>query len=299
MLLKDFQLQFVPYTTSISPYNLTVAWKSVHAVSNSLTLGSERGGVNDFMREIGERLLLRSEVWLYLMFNDEHCGQGPFMVFEITGVQQKANGTLVQSGSKIDHVPVNFPWQNSLSRETELDVSRVIHVVLPDAYPVDVLAKVISDLSRLDSFAAMSPWPKEQESEQSSGASLWDREAANRTLRLRRLQVARAIGWNAREEFLAPNTFLSGYYRALRSLQFLHFIASMRERVERAVKQVLTIAGSRCGFSASVVANGVYTAAEVEDLITLFKSGGIEIPEVSKIQFGRSEVHTANLRRKI
>ena len=78
---------------------------------------------------------------------------------------------------------------------------------------------------------------------------------------------------------------MSYYYYLLRELRFLHFVASMRERAEVGLVQVLQIAGERCGFSATVTAHGVITPAEVCGAIDAFESGSLSFAEVREIKY--------------
>ena len=295
MLYRDYRLQFVPYPEGYSPYELTVDWSSAQVVANSLTLRNRHRGVADFIRDVGEILLFRHEVWLYLMFGQEHKGQGPFLVFEITGVERKPNGTFVQTPLQSDNIPNHLPWQDSWNHETELDVSRLVHVTLPDAYPSKILSQLVSNLSSMD-FIGQPAWVMEHAAGQGGDNVCFDVREADRIKHLRYLQVARAIGWTAREENLAPNTYTSVYYRGLRNFRFMHFLASMRECAERAMCKILTVAGGRCGFAASVASRGVYTTREIEKLRKIFVNGRMEFSEVSKIRFGRSEMYRPDVR---
>ncbi len=150
MLHEDFSTQIVPYVTKVPPYELLVVGSDTDSVAESLGLGPEQSGVADFLRDVAESLLVRHEVWLYLMFNDEHSGAGPFFVFEITGVERGPTGALVQRPPRPEDVPDWMTWQDSWDRQTALDDERVVHVSLPDAYPAKDLAKVTSELAEIN-----------------------------------------------------------------------------------------------------------------------------------------------------
>ena len=118
-----------------------------------------------------------------------------------------------------------------------------------------------------------------------SGAPPYDAAEASRTRQLRLAQAALPIGWTARELYLGEHRAVSEYYHYLRELRFLHFLASLRSCAEDALRQVLTLAGERCGFKASVTALGVHTPDEVEVLIQKFEAGALPFSAVNDIIF--------------
>ncbi len=61
------------------------------------------------------------------------------------------------------------------------------------------------------------------------------------------------------------------------------FRSSMRAQEEGALRQVLAIAGKECGFTASVLAYGVYTPDEVEGFIRQFEAGNLTLSAVTDI----------------
>ncbi len=73
----------------------------------------------------------------------------------------------------------------------------------------------------------------------------------------------------------------------------------MRGRAEGALRQVLTAAGQQCGFTASVVSNGVYTPLEVKRLIQQFEDGQISFSEITDIHFEKSDRYEADVRRTL
>ena len=75
----------------------------------------------------------------------------------------------------------------------------------------------------------------------------------------------------------------------LRELRFLHFLASLRSCAEDALRQVLTLAGDRCGFRASVTAFGVHTPDEVNLLIQRFEAGDLPFSAVNDILYGAAK----------
>ena len=295
MLYEDYQAQLVPIAKS-PVYDLAVAWTDVNSVLDSLSLEENHRGVDSFLKDVGMRLLLRGEVWLYMLFGQEHEGRGHFMVFEITGVRPGRNGTLVQMPPDVNHVPEYLSSRNSWAHASELDLSRVIRVTLPDAYPFPVLSKVVGQLSRMH-FPETPKWASDEAAGQGRDNPRYDVQEAYRTFQIFLSQVVREIGWTAREEFMETYTCTNQYYWSVRNLIFQHFLASMRERAEVAVSQVLSIAGSRCGFAATVSAHGAYTAAEIEQLIHQFKEGGISFSDAASIQYSWCDRFKPKVRR--
>ena len=116
-------------------------------------------------------------------------------------------------------------------------------------------------------------------SEQAINSSPLDPIESFRTERLRVAQVALPIGWTARAIFSKDSLFTE-YFYYWRELRFLHFGTSMRKRAEEALCQVLDIAGTRCGFEASVTSSGIYAPTEVENLIKRFEEGDIRFSEL-------------------
>ena len=70
----------------------------------------------------------------------------------------------------------------------------------------------------------------------------------------------------------------------------------MRKRAEEALCQLLDIAGTRCGFEASVTSSGMYAPTEVENLIKRFEEGDIPFSELSYILREMTETFPAQAR---
>ena len=127
----------------------------------------------------------------------------------------------------------------------------------------------------------------EQITGQRRNAPAFDSGEASRTARLRVAQAALPIGYTARENYYGGNRCLGEYYYYWRELRFLHFRSSMRERAEQALRQVLTVAGAKCGFDAHVTARGMYTPVEVEGIIEKYEAGDIPFSAVTDLIFER------------
>ena len=70
----------------------------------------------------------------------------------------------------------------------------------------------------------------------------------------------------------------------------------MRKRAEEALCQVLDIAGTRCGFEASVTSSGIYAPTEVENLIKRFEEADIPFSELFYILREMTETFPAQAR---
>ena len=161
---------------------------------------------------------------------------------------------------------------------------------LPKEYPCQLLLKIESDLVEADAYDPLkTQWMMDQVTRQNRNAPTFDSREANRTHRLRILQAALPIGWTAREIYYDSNRFLGEYYRIWRELRFLHFRASMRERAEGALHQVLSMAGTVCGFNASVATSGLCTPLEVEEIIRDFEASRITFSKVYDIIYERQD----------
>ena len=223
------------------------------------------------------------------------------MVFEIDCVRHTGTGKLIQDAPRPEDLPHWATWDPAWEQGAELEPDRIAQVSLPDAYPRDLIEQVFRDLAEVDGSGAglMPSWVMEQAFGQRQDAPSFDAAEAERTRRLRVAQAALRIGWTARETLLAPNTFTSEYYRAFRELRFLHFRASLRERAEEALRQVLKIVNDCCDFTVSVMAHGVYTPREVEGFIQRFKDGELTLAEVSDIHFEKAPETQVEPRRVV
>ena len=70
----------------------------------------------------------------------------------------------------------------------------------------------------------------------------------------------------------------------------------MRKRAEEALCKVLDIAGTACGFEASVTSSGLYTPTEVEGLIKSFEQGEIPFTKIIDITHEMAEAFPAQVR---
>ena len=272
-LYEDFDTRVVPYRHDPEAYVLSTEGIPRHEVARALSL-RDAFELDGFLRAVATRLLTTHEAWLEVSFEDESHDQTPFAVAEVDGVRRTAEGGLVQQLPSRDELPEWYGGSGEWGTVLELDADRMVHVGLPDAYPGEVLAQVVTDLAEIE-FSPTPPWVIEQLTGSQRDAPPYDAGEASRTHQLRLAQAALPIGWTARELYLGSDRAVSEYYHYLRELRFLHFVASLRSRAEDALRHVLDLASEICGFKVSVTSFGVWTPDEVEALTRKFKAGDL------------------------
>ena len=283
LLYEDFHNKVVPYRHHPEPYELFTEGVSGHQVDESLSLG-DAWQLDGFLRAVASRLLTHHEVWLEVAFENESRDQTPFGVSEVDGVRRTETGTLIQELPSRDELPDWHRGGDDWELEVELDAGRMVYVSLPDAYSSQLLMQVVRDLAEVD--PSVTPdWAMERWAGQRQDSPRFDVSEAIRMQRLRIAHAALPIGWTARETFFGPNSQSSDYYHYWRELRFLHFLSSMRVQAEEALRQVLGLAGRRCGFVASVIAHGVYTPDEVQGFIRKFEAGELAFSAVNELIF--------------
>lgn len=280
-LYEDFGNRVVPYRHDPAPYVLSTEGAPRHNVAGALSL-EEAFGLDGFLRAVATGLLTTHEVWLEVSFEDESPEQTPFAVAEVDGVRRTAEGDLVQQLPSSDELPEWYRDNGEWGTVLELDADRMVHVGLPDAYPSEVVARVITDLAEIE-FNPIPRWVTEQWTGSQGDVPPFDAGAASRTHQLRLAQAALPIGWTGRESYLGADRAVSDYYHYLRELRFLHFMASMRACAEDALRHVLELAGERCGFKATVTSFGVWTPNEVDALIQKFEAGDVPFSAMTDI----------------
>ena len=283
-LYQDFDTRVVPYRRDPEAYVLSTEGVPRYEVERALSL-REAFELDGFLRAVATRLLTTHEVWLEVSFDDASREQTPFAVTEVDGIRRTAEGGLVQQLPSSDELPEWYRDKGEWGTVLELDADRMVHVGLPDAYPSEVLAQVITDLAEIE-FDPTPPWVIEQWTGSQSDAPPYDAGEASRTHQLRLAQAALPIGWTAPELYLGPHRAVSEYYHYLRELRFLHFLASLRSCAEDALRHVLELATERCGFKASVTSFGVWTPDEVEALIQKFEAGDLPFSAMNDILWG-------------
>lgn len=276
MLYEDFSDRVVPYGVNRTRYELSACGFSSYVVEGALGTDEFRRGTEGFIEAIARDLIMNREVWLEVTFNSSEHHNAPFHVFPVNSVSRTVEGDVIQEIPNPNHTA-------GRSRHGELDKARIllptdrmVHATLPGAYPSEVLNRVITELAEHDDSEVFR-WGFANVTGKRKVPRNFDFQETSRIKRLRLLQAALPIGWTARENLRPMDSReLSDYYYFLRELQFLHFIASMREQAEGALRDVLVLAGKRCGFTFTVTAQGVYTPEQVNSLIEQFKRG--EIP---------------------
>ena len=289
LLLQDFNLHVVPYRDAGDAYELSVQGMSIGQVNQALSLWDHRRGADGFVSEVASTLLTEREAWLEVIFKPDGGDGLPFRPLLVHGVRRTATGNLIQEVPKLESP--NSPFQGELERQPQridLDEERMVHVGLPAKYPNRLLAKIAKVLAEVDSNHNLAPlWFMEQLTGQRENAPSFDSGEAMRTERLRIAQATLPIGWTAREIYYGENRHLGDYYYYWRELRFLHFRSSLRECAEQALRQVLIVAGAKCGFEAQVTAHGLYTPVEVEEIVTKYEAGEIPFSAMNSIVFER------------
>ena len=290
LLLEDFNLHVVPHRNRRDAYELSVQGISNRLVNKALSLWNDGDGADSFVSAVASTLLTERESWLEVILNTENRDGLPFRPLLVNGVRRAATGKIVQEVPISESATDPYVGDSAQKFQTiELDDARMVHVQLPAKYPNRVLKKIVDDLVEIDAtYKLMPPWILEQMTGQRSNVPAFDPGEAARTRRLRILQATLPIGWAAREVYYGESRHLGDYYYFWRELRFLHFRSSMRERAEKALQQVLTVAGDRCGFEAHVTARGLYTPAEVEEIIKKYESGDLPLSTVTGIIFEES-----------
>lgn len=296
MLCEDFNNRVVPYGGNRARYKLSACGFDPHVVEEALGTDDYRRGVEGFIEAIAFGLIMNREVWVEVTFDSSEHHNVPFQVFPVNGVSRTTEGDVIQEIPNPAHI-------SGQSRRGELDnerillpTDRMVRATLPGAYPSEVLNRVITELAKHDDSEVLR-WGFANVTGQGEVPRNFDFKEASRVKRLRLLQAALPIGWTARE-ILRPmdSRELSDYYYFLREMQFLHFIASMREQAEGALQDVLILAGERCGFTFTVTAQGIYTPDEVNSLIEQFRRGEIPFSTLSDIV--RENAESDSLSRK-
>ena len=286
LMLQDFDHRVVPHRSNMRTYRLSANGIPPYDVARSLQLDHLSHGVDEFVRSVANKLITNHEVWLEVTFADDELEQPCFRVFPVYGVKQQPSGRLVQE------VPVrnrpNLPDGHHPNQmlEIDLDPASFIRVSLPEEYPAELIGRVINQLVETgERFDLLPLWVREQMAGHRRDAPRFDSALAIRTERLRTIQASSPIGWTAREIFYGSDRHLGDYYYYWRELRFLHFCSSLRACAEEMLRQVLMLAGPRCGFTSQVRVAGVYTPAQVEGLIRRFESGEMDLTNISDVIF--------------
>lgn len=288
MLSDDTYGQAAPYRSGPDAYVLTAEGAQAHTIRRALSLSHHKSDVDDFVRHVASRLLSQPEVWLEVWFANGTGSEKMFGVCEVQGVTRRHDGRLVQALPAASDLPDWVTDDGKWGSDVELDDTRMIRVLPPATYPTAVLRGVVRDLAEIR-VPVMPNWALAQIDGSRRDAPVFDVAEANRTERLAVAQITRPIGWSAREWIFDGGTSrtMSEYYRRWRDLHFLHFLASLREQAEDALRKVLALAGDRCGFVASVVTNDICTPDEVSEIIRQFENGDLTVKAVDDIMLQR------------
>ena len=298
LLYEDFTDRVVPYLVQPSVYELSAGNAQVYEIEDALALDHQSTGVDDFIRGITSRLLTSHEVWIEVVIDDRNPEGLPFQVWEVNGAKRMRNGKLVQELPDRRELPKWFSLGEEWPRYIELDPDYVVRTTLPTSYPSKTLRRVVQELAEIP-WLSTPHWVLDQFTDSRGTTPQFDPKEIDGTNRLRTLQAALPIGWAAREELFDMSRNINDYYLFRRDLQFLHFIASMRERAEAALREVLTIAGNMCGFEASVTARGVYTPDAICGFMNQLQAGELAFSERINLIFQHSDRINLEQRRVV
>lgn len=297
-LSQDFSNRVVPYRHDPEPYSLSsdgVVW---HEVRESLALTDSGYGVDDFIRTIASRLLTSHEAWLEVSSDRQIPNSTPFEVNLVDGVTQTETGRVIQKLPREDEIP-EMHRDSGWGCEIELDPTRMVHATLPDEYPSSLLLEVVNGLIDINpdvfhKFVEGRMFGKRQD------LPYVDISEFRKTERLHTAKASLPIGWTARQIYAGPDDQVGTmYFYYWRELRFLHFLASMRQKAEEALRQVLEIAGQMCGFKAAVTTHGVYTPSEVRRVIRKYEAGKISLSSATDIIFEKTTGKEVKPRRVV
>ena len=255
MLYEDFTNSVIPYRSLRNAYRLS-ADGSVTPRLLTIRPLQEGRGVEDFIRVVSSYLLRDFEASVQVAVSPLEGNNQSIRVSFVDGISPQSSGS---------------------------DSARVIPVSLPAKYPRSVLEAVLVELA--ESSKSFAPeWAMHRIAGQRTDTPRYDFEVASQIERRRVLQVALPIGWDAREKlFLLTRNEINEFYCALRELRFLHFVASMRECAEYALRKVLDMTNEQCGLAAKVTAHGINTPDEIDESIRRFEAGHINFADVNRI----------------
>ena len=287
MLRQDFRNSIIPSRSNRRAYVLSASGIRRHVAESLLVpkgiVSDYADTTDEFIEAIADGLFLSQEVWLEVAFDSEENSATPFQVFHVNDVIRTKEGDLIQEISPSYPASGQCQCPESNNERILLPSDRMVNATLPGAYPSGVLSRVIQDLGGHNDlevfqlgFAKMTG--------QGDVPRNFDFREASRIKRRRLLQDTLPIGWTAREDFrYTANREISDFYLHLRELRFLHFVASIREQAEGALREVLALVGERCGFTFEVTAYGINTPDEVNALIESLKRGDLAFSAIRDI----------------
>ena len=282
MLRDDFNSRVVPYRLNREGYCLVVNGKPLDLIDRSLALDGYNRGIEHTVRTIASILFLYQEAWIEVVPKSGDKNDTLFVLFLVAGVKTDSSGGLTQELPPYAELTNWYPDDAAWEKPVVLDEDRMVHISLPKSYPRHTLTQIFDELSEFD-FQVAPEWALQNMFGQLPEAPHFDLEEKNRIERQLVFQVSTPIGWNAREIFRYPPLLVNDYYYLLRELRFSHFTASMRERAEVCLQDVLNVAGQLCGFTASITPLQLYTPGEIGEFIKKFKSGDLSFADARRI----------------
>ena len=293
MLFEDFTNLAVPYLINNQAYSLTSKGIDPYEIERALSFDFDGSGVDGFIRGVATRLLTNRELWLEVIVGTEAnpreaIDEGNFYVWEVVGAKKTEDGRIFQQpldkGSQPDWFEAESNWTDPLV----LNPDRIVHVSLPNRYSRRTLNRVIDELAEIPSTSTPD-WTMGKITGTNPSAPDVDVTEIRRISALRVLQITQPIGWPARQRLLAPHQDINPYYLARRELQFLHFIASMRERAEKALVEILQILSGIFMFSAGVTTTGVPTPNDMCGFLRNLETGHLSYSEINDITYPRGD----------
>ena len=286
MLREDISKGVVPYGHQGQVYRLSGNSNPRHQLLAALELSGGYGGIDDFVRTVAILLVDSHRVWIEVFAQDGPKGDVPFGVAPVSNVRLGPGRRILQQLPPKEALPEWVTPDDQWGSAIELDRDRVVRVELPNKYSSKDLNTVERDLAAVPLMTTPG-WSMEQVSGQNSGGPVFDFKEAARTDRLAALQAALPIGWPAREVLMSSDRNINEYYRYLRGLRFLHFLASLRVEAEAALRDVLMIARDLCDISAEVTSYDLCTPADISEYIRQFEAGELSFSKVRDIVFQR------------
>ena len=296
MLRDDVSKGVVPYGRQGHVYTLDGALGLGRRYADALRLNDRIGSIDEFVRTVGFSLFDQYELWIEVFVQAKHETEAPFAIAPVSNVLLERSGGVFQQLPPLESLPEWVQLDDRWGQRIELERDRLVRVSLPRGYPEKRLARVKQDLAAMP-LLTRPEWAIEHLVEPRAGDPVFDFNEAARTDRLAVLQAALPIGWHAREVLMDRN--VNEYYRYLRELRFLHFLTSLREEAEGALREVLTIGRSLSGVTVEVTAHHLCTPVDIGRYIHQFEAGELTFSKVTDIIYQKPGLAKVERRRVV
>lgn len=298
MLEDDVSKGVVPYGRQGHVYTVAGASRVDSGYLDALRLNDGYGDVDAFVRTVGVWLFDEHELWFEVFEEVESGKEVPFAIAPVNNVVFDRNGRIFQQLPPLESLPEWVQPDDRWGQRIELDRDRLVRVSLPENHPEKRVSGIKRDLADIP-LLTRPDWFMEQVSGQSTDGPAFDFSEAARTDRLAVLQAALPIGWSGREMLMSTDRNINDYYLNLRELRFLHFLASLREEAEGALRDVLTIGRSLSGVTAEVTAHDLCTPADISRYIHQFEAGELSFSKVTDIIYQKPGLAKVERRRVV